>query len=360
MHSTPLKSWKRRYVAIGPAIGRGAVNCRTSVTTAAVYLALPLVICLASRLDGTWFMSGGGKGLFQHYGMLAIFATTPIIIILTTLALQKFLLAIEELHNYTLLGTIPPDLKRLVDRHVRSLALCGKSVRLFALFSLIGLLFSVANIVQTLKPITTYGNDVYDAYQYTYGFYSTKLYLCLIWTFAYPAALFIAVHITISLVAILRHMCRHDLLRIDFFHPDNCGGVSIFGSINFLVMSIYANFFAILYALHVTHAAKTYLLVAVAWFGLSFVFIVQSFGAVYHIHKFAAIKRKEALQLIGKTLTEQMLSLLTERKFSADLIHARNHILGLKTYPYSGPVLALVNAIRYTPAIVALVKLLVP
>jgi len=360
MHLIPLESLTRRYFALRPAIGTGAVNFRTSLITTATYLAIPLIICFAAHIDGTWWMRGGGKGFFQHYGMLTIFTTTPIIVILTALALQKFRLTMDGLHNYTFLGTVPPDLEKLVAWHVRSLSLRKQSAWLFVLFCLIGFLFGVANIVQTISPVKTYGNDVFDAIQYPYGFYFTKLYLCLIWTFSYPVALFIALHITISLVIILRYMCRHDLLRIDFFHPDNCGGVSIFGSINLLVMTIYANFFAVLYMLHVTHATKTYLTVTVPWFGLSFIFIIQSFGAVYHIHKFAAIKRNESLQMIGAFLNTQMLNLLTEKKFSADLIHARNHLLGLKTYPYAGPALAVVNAIRYVPAIVAVAKLFIP
>ena len=125
-------------------------------------------------------------------------------------------------------------------------------------------------------------------------------------------------------------------------------------------MAIYANCFAVLYALHVTHAAKTYLTVTVPWFCLSLVFLIQSFGAVYHIHKFASIKRNETLNAIGGFLNTQMQCLLAERKFSADMIHARNHLLGLKTYPYSGPVLAIVNAIRYAPAIIAVFKILLP
>jgi len=125
-------------------------------------------------------------------------------------------------------------------------------------------------------------------------------------------------------------------------------------------MTVYANCFAVLYALHVTHAAKTYLTVTVPWFCLSLVFLIQSFGAVYHIHKFASIKRNETLHMIGGFLNTQMLYLLTEKKFSSDMIHARNHLLALKTYPYSGPVLAIVNAIRYAPAAIAVFKLLLP
>jgi len=308
-------------------------------------------------------MRGSGKGLLQHYGILTIFATAPVIVLLTALSMQKFLLAMKNLASYTELGIVPPDLERLVARHMRSLSLRTKSVWLFVLFCLIGLLFTVANIAQTINPVRTYGNDVYDAFRYPFGFYSTKLYFLLIWSFCYPAAVFVAVHLTLSLIRILRHMCRHDLLRIDFFHPDNCGGVSVFGSINLLVMMIYGNLFAVLYMLHITHSAKTYLTVTIPWIVLSGIFFAQSFGAVYNIHRFAAIKRDESLNAISHLLTDQMGSLFTERRFSADLIHARNHLLGLHTYPYAKPVLAIVNFIRFAsviPALLTVAKLLTP
>ncbi len=360
MHVMPLKSLTRRYIALSSVICEDSVKWRTCIKATALYLTLPSIIFIASRIDGTWSMKTPGKGLFQHYGMLTIFLTAPAIIVLTIVLLQKFLSAMEGLHKYTPFGTVPPDLERLVARHMRSLSLRRKSAWLFLFFSLIGFLFGVANIIQTIDPVGTYGNDVFDAMQYPYGFYATKFYLCSLWTLVYPAALFVSVHVTTSLIIILRYMRQHDLLRIDFFHPDNCGGVSIFGSINMLIMLIYGNFFAVLYMLHITHVTKTYLLVTAPWSGLSLLFFVQSFGAVYHVHKFAAIKRRESLETISKLLTTEMDSLSTGKKFSADLIHARNHLLGLKTYPYAKPALAVVNAIRFAPAIVAVAKLLMP
>jgi hypothetical protein len=324
-----------------------------------IFIAFPTVICIGSKIDGTWRMEGSGKGFFQHYGMLTIFLATPLLVALSAIALQKFLEALGSLEKYSVGGKVPPELEEMVLKHVQSLSLRTKWGTILIVFSIVGLLFGVANILQTINPIQTYGNDVFDGYSYSLGFYLTKTYLCAIWIVAYPAALFVVLHITVSMVCILRYMCSQKLLRIDFFHPDNCGGVSAFGVINILIMGAYACLFAIMGALQVTHSRNDYATIVIPLLMVSLVFVAQSFGAVYYIHRFAAVKKKESLDIINGFLNTEMQSLFVTKQFSPGLIYARNHLLGIRTYPYAKLSTLLVNGFRFVPALAAIAKLVI-
>ena len=152
-------------------------------------------------------------------------------------------------------------------------------------------------------------------------------------------------------------MCAQKVLRIDFFHPDNCGGVSVFGLINILIMGVYACLFIVMGALQFTHSRNNYATIVVPLLVVSLVFIAQSFGAVYYIHRFAAIKKKESLAIINEHLNNEMQSVFATKRFSTGLIYARNHLIGIRTYPYANVSALLVNGFRFIPALAAIAKL---
>lgn len=358
MYLPRLAKLYKGYPTLSSCYGATGVDAKSALFTVGLWLTLPVLVTIGSYVDNTWCMPGDGRGLLRHYGVWSLFITTPLIALLVALVLSQFLQTMKLISKYSVSGSVPRDLRRKITLHVRSLCLRGNSQYVLWLLMFAGLACGFLNIRQTLYPLETYGQDVFDAYPYMWGFVLNKIYLCLIWTLIYPLAIFVTVHITVSMVTILHYMCRHSLLKIDFFHPDNCGGVSIFGSINALIMGVWATIFAVIACLFITHK-NNYATLVVALFAASVLLIVQSLGAVYYIHKFVQIKKSESVKEINELLNEEMRSTIRAGRFSSDLLAARNHILALNTYPYAKHTLALVNTLRYLPAAVALSQLVI-
>jgi hypothetical protein len=345
----------KNYPLLPLAVQGNQITLLSCIKCIAVTLVIPSLVCLGAWVDGTWEMQGNARGLSRHYGFWVQCATTPAIILLSAGALSAFLRAIGSLERYSISGVVPKDLRRLAGSHVISICLLGDSRFILYFAMLIGGMWTAVNIVETSNPTATYGNPVFDSPEHLYGFLTTKLFLVFNWALVYPITLFIVIHITWSMVLILRYMCSHRLLRIDFFHSDNCGGVSAFGTINLLIMGVYLNFFLVIASLALTHSARYSTLTLSALFA-SIIFVVQSFGAVYYIHRFVAIKKHEFLVVINNQLDIQMLTTVAAGQFSSDLLMARNHLISLRTYPYTRQVAAVVNAIRLSPALLGLLK----
>src|SRR5687768_10488171 len=103
-----------------------SVSFLHSRTARRVYLVaactLPLLIALASWIDGTLSMSEPAKGLSQHYGFWAIFLTTPVLILLTAYLYDLFVKHIERPATYCveLTDEMSGRLNDLVTSHVES------------------------------------------------------------------------------------------------------------------------------------------------------------------------------------------------------------------------------------------------
>lgn len=357
MRLPSITSAIKRYPLLPLTLDSNSITYISCMRSLAVMMILPALVCFGALIDGTWRMADNARGLSRHYGFWTQCVTTPIIILLSVVALQTFLKTIGSLERYSVSGEIPRNLRRLISEHVISLCLRRRSRFILYLCMLTGGMWTVVNVAETTDPLKTYGNLIYDSPDHIVGFFATKFFLFFNWTLAYPLALFVVIHITISMISILRHMCQYKILRIDFFHPDNCGGVSIFGNINSIIMAVYFNLFIVIISLLLTHSNRypTLMLAAIT---ATIVFLLQSFGVVYSIHAFAAMKRKEYLGVINEQLNSQMVTTIHAGRFSADLLSARSHLLSLKTYPYTSQVRLAVNAMRFLPAVVALTKLL--
>jgi len=236
-------------------------------------------------------MQGLDKGFTQHYGFWAIFVTTPIILFLTRRLNEKFLGSMRALDDYCVNLTHEMRSKRdkLVHRHVQSLSLRSRTVSIFVLVVFVFVCWWLLNIITTISPFNTYRHDVFDAYAHSFGFYLAKIYALLLFTLVYAVAVFIALHVTISMISILKFLHQHNVLRINLFHEDNCGGTSRFGNINLIILGIYANFFSVMYMMYLTHR-QTYLAIMVSLIACSFLAITQSLTAVFYIHKSVAKK----------------------------------------------------------------------
>jgi hypothetical protein len=318
---------------------------------------LPLLIIIGSFLDGTWRMAAPARGLAQHYGYWTIFATSPIIILLVCFALQKFITAVQKTDQYCigLDDETRRRLDKLIQRHVASLQMRSESVWVFIFIVVILLCWWIVNIVKTIHPVDTYGHDVFDSYAHPFGFYSAKAYIFIVFTCVYSVALFLSLHITVSLISILKFLRRNEILLINFFHADNCGGTAQFGNINLLILAVYANFFAIIYAMYETHH-QTYFVMITSLASCSAVAALQSVAAVFHIHKAVAQKKQECIEEVAAKLNQQMGQALRGDRFRNDLLAFRNHLIGIHTFPYAPKALMAVNVIRFAPAVLGILS----
>jgi len=346
----------RRYPLLSVVVEESGITTRSCFKTSLGLLILPSLVCLGVYLDGTWNMGNAGKGLVQHYGFWAQCITTPIIAILTGATLNCFLSTMHSLEKYSTSGELPRDLRRMINKEILSISLRRRSRFLLYLMMVTGLCFGILNVRQTMDPKAIYGNEVYDSISHTFGFVLTKPFLFFNWALVYPIAIFLIVHVTISMVRIRNYMCSNELLRIDFFHPDNCGGVSVFGDINTYIMGVYINFFAVLIALDLTHERKYETLVLFASLA-SIGFIFQSVGVVYSIRRFVQEKKREYLEVINKKLDSQVRAAIPAGSL-ADLLIVRNHVLSLKSHPYTRQASVIVNAIRFAPVAIVALKLI--
>jgi hypothetical protein len=319
-----------------------------------------LLVVFAAWRDHTFFLPGADKGLLEHYGFITFFITTPIVAFLSWQILRHLVGLLGKLPAFVLDRKVPQQLRRRVHRHWRSLALRSQTRWLLFLFALIGVYFTILNIRMTLHPTDIYGSDVFDSSAHFSGFVAGKIYAVVLFVLVYPVSMFLCLHTTVTLVATLRLICKERVLRLDFFHPDNCGGVSEFGYINVLVMGIYACFGITIAAMLKTHDYR-YNVQALPMVVLSVLTVVQSFLAVYYLSKSVRLKKDEALQSVNDKLNQHLSSLGdSDGTFPDELLSVRTHLLAVKTYPYARPVSTVVNVLRFAPAVLALLHFIYP
>jgi hypothetical protein len=326
--------------------------------SAVVLLVLPLLILLSTWIDGTISIDGG-KGFSQHHGFWVIFVTTPGLILLSGTLLDRFVKILSNPGEY--LSDRATAAQRsafdaIVEEELQSLRL--QSPLRYALYFgvLVGLCYFIINVIKTWRPQGTYGHDVFDAWQHLAGYLTTKCYLLPVFLLVYPVAIFVAFHVTWSMVRVLRYLCNNDVLEISYFHEDDCGGTSCFGEINLFVMAIYTLLFAVLLGMLETHD-RTYFVTRSGAIFCSVAITVQSVAAVWAIHAFVRKKKQARLREITKRLDEDLESSLKHYdSFRNDLLAARNHVHGIHTFPYAAKVALAVNGLRFAPAAIAIIS----
>ena len=346
-----------RYFLLDRNPVRGGGHVSRRAVGLAVYLTFPILIAAACLFDHTFTMVDPAKGFTQHYGFWAIFATTPIILFMTSYLLYKFTNTICDVDEYCVDASaeVRRSVETLVRRHVESLGLRSRSVAILVML-VIGLLWwCILNVLNTTTPTDTYRHDVFDSYAHPSGFVVTKVYVFIVFAAAYAVAIFVAVHVTLSMISIMKYLRINKIFRIDLFHADNCGGLSRFGNINLLIMGIYINFFIVIFAMYRTHQT-TYPVMLFSLIGSSVLAFAQSVVAVYHIHLAVAARKEECLEVVVERLNDLApLSLPPKNRFPTELLALRNHVAGVSTFPYARGAAAAVNVIRFAPAAMAVV-----
>jgi len=350
----------QNYVILdGSPIGRLRFVSRRLIAVC-IYLLLPCAMGIAARLDGTWKLPGNDKGFSQHFGYWVLFLTTPVVLLVTAHLLETFTATIRSLDVLYVRSSanLQRKTERLIAHHLDHLSLRTlPAISLCLFIVLVMVFFCIVNVINTSSPGAvrhTYGHDSYDALPHVLSFYVGKTYIFLVFPVVYAIALFVAFQVTYAMMSILRFLGNNDMLQINLFHEDNCGGTSRFGNANLLIMAIYANFITVRAMMYLTHHT-TYFVANASLLGCSVAAAAQSVIAVYSIHRVLVRKKHECIEALAHRLNVDVdTTLRAGGRFSSDVLAFRNHVAGLYTYPYAKPALAAVNVIRFLPAAFAL------
>jgi len=306
----------------------------------------------ASLLDGTLRLPAPGRGLMEHYGFQASFVSAPLMLLTCLHAVSNFLRILAKIDDMLVPGADPAAVRSIVKPHVDSLLLRGNWRNALWLFMFIGVAVSIAIFRKLDAPREFWGNDVFNATRYTYGFLAANLFLLLLWGFVCPVGFFYALHLTFSSETIVARLRKAGMLRLDFLHVDRCGGMSRFGTLNFLVMLIYVWPFGAMYVLHLTHQ-YTYLSLIGGAIATSAAFVFQSIYGIYWVSPAITSERASVVGFLNARVAEAMDG---TRDFAAALatLEYRERVLAVSSFPYSTTISAAVNIMRFAPAAIAL------
>lgn len=336
------------------------LSYRGTLLLLAVFTFLGGLVPLGSAIDDTLIMRGDAKGFLQHYGVWAFLVTSPIMAILTCKCYAEFLNLLKRLDGFCIDDPTKKQrnaITKTAKKHAESIRLTTNTKYVLYLMLVVGLLSSINNVLQTVDPKSTYGNDVFDAFPYRWGFLANKLYLGVTWTFLYPTVIFVTGHVALSLFAILRRLHRKELLKVDFFSPDQCGGLSEFGRLNLHIMFVYAAIFTVLASLVMTHT-NMYPTIEIPLVAFSVFFVAQSILAVLPVHNALKRAKESRLKAFSRTLSQACDADVTA-SFPLGIYFAYEHVRSLRTVPYTTGTGHLVNVLRISPSLFAVVKALV-
>jgi hypothetical protein len=314
-----------------------------------------LVVLGASIADGTLQLPGTGRGLLNHYGFQASFLAGPLVLLTTYYAVSLFIRILRNIDDVLVPDADISLVRAIIKPHVNSIFLRAQWRGILWFFMFTGLAISIVLFSKLDAPSTYWGNDVFNATKYRYGFVAGNLFFFGLWSVVYPVGVFYALHLTLSMEMIVARLKRRNLLRLNFLHIDNCGGMSRFGTLNFVIMLIYVWPATAVYAFHFTHQYTYFSLIAGAA-AVSVVLIAQSIYGIYWISRTINYEKKEEVMLLNDQIAK---ALNGERKnFAAAgaTLQYRDRVVSVSPFPYSGNVAAAVNVMRIAPTVLAVVN----
>lgn len=309
----------------------------------------------ASIADDTLWLPAPGRGLLHHYGFQASVLAAPVVLLTTYYALSFFLRVLRDIDDLLVANADISSVRAVIRPHIESIFLRRVWSGFLPLFMFIGVASSIVIFRKLNVPATYWGNDVFNATYYQYGYAVANLFLLFLWGTVYPLGLFYAFHVTLSMEMIVRRLKGLNLLRLNFLHVDKCGGMSRFGTLNFIVMTIYVAPFAAITAFHFTHQS-TYLSLVIAAIGMSVLFIGQSFYGIYTVSRTIAAERRAIVTSLNGKISNAMEG--TRKNFAAAgaTLQYRDKVMSVSSFPYSDKISAAVNALRLAPAAITVAR----
>lgn len=290
----------------------------------------------AACLDGTTKLPVPGKGFRQHNGYIVLHLMAPVALSLSLLALERFSRLLEKPEPHFIRGAGKQQFREFRDKQLESLNLHSGFIGLLALGIVTGAICTTLVLMQVINPFATYGNDVFNALRYPYGYYAANTYLGLTWTVIIPFSLYIVLHITISMALVLHRARELQVLHIDLFHPDNCGGLSDFGDLNLLLTLYYAPIIISILALAETHIRRYTSLLLPASI-LPIILVTQAVIGVVAMYRAVQTEKQKRLEELKELLDETLGAPKNAGGGTTALLLWR-HIHDVNAMPYSDSV----------------------
>jgi hypothetical protein len=331
---------------------------RLSVVLGLILLSLVWVVIIiaASIADDTLQLPEPGRGLLNHYGFQASVLAAPLVLLTAYYAISYFMRILRDLHELLMPDADMSVVRAIIKPHVDSIFLRGKWRNILWFFMFIGVAISIAIFRKLDAPSEYWGNDVFNATYYRYGFVAGNLFFLWLWGFVYPVGFFYALHLTLSMDMIVVRLKRRNLLRLNFLHIDKCGGTSKFGTLNFIIMLMYVWPSAAIYAFHFTHQ-YTYLSLIAGACAISVLFIVQSIYGIYWVSRTIRSERKAVVALLNNQIAKAMDGARKNFAAAGATLQYRDQVLSVNAFPYSRNIAAAVNILRFAPTALAAVRL---
>lgn len=339
-----------RIIATGFHLN-GAPNGRLILGVLLIALAQALVVFIGSAIDGTLFLLDNGDGFLEHYGVWAILITDPLLIISVSFAYRKF---------FNSLNSIPINVKldhtnkveKTIFPYVEFLHFKRHSKYIYALLLAVGVLCWLNNIRQTVTPTVFYGNDVFDALQYRWGFLANKLNLFYSWVFVYPLVGFALITMSVSLRLILQKLVSDESVAPTVLHPDGCYGLSSLGTLNVALLAPYFLAFCVMFALLITHQSNYFSVVAPLLI-LSVIMVMVSFIIIGPVTKLGRKVHKQTYEKLvedGKNYNSK------NSKFKQKFEIERLCFAEVSATPYTKWSSSTINIFRIVPIVLTTLK----
>lgn len=304
------------------------------------------LVFLGSFVDGTLYLPGNGDGFLEHYGVWAILITDPLLLLCTAFAYRRFHTALLTLPIKA--GSAGSERVSETSRfYINILNLNGRSIFAYILLVIVGALSWINNIHQTIDPVYFYGNDVFDGFNYRYGFLSNKLNLFNSWVFVYPIVGFQLIWMSLSVRIILQKLVKEDQVSPNVLHPDGCYGLLDLGILNIALLVPYLLSYFVIFCLVITHE-KNYFTVDAALVCLTLALIAASYftigpitglGRQVHQRTYERLKAKSS-EYNGNS-----------KKFETRFAFERLYFPQVSATPYTSWFKAILAVIRLTPIV---------
>jgi hypothetical protein len=325
------------------------------LSCAIIILMWALAIVGASIHDNNLHLPSPGRGLLDHYGFQATFVVAPLMLGTCYLAISHFLRLLRNLDDVLVADADPSAVRAILKPHIESLLLRSDWRYVLLLMMIIGLGGSIWIFRKLDAPQNFWGNDVFNAMYYPYSFIAANLYLAVVWSVICPVVIFYVLHITASAEIIVSRLRKRNLFRLNFLHIDNCGGMSGFGKLNFLIMLIYIWPFGAFYALSITHR-YTYLSLIIGVIIVSTLLVGQSIYGIYSVSKTITSEREAFVALLNQQIAKAMEGTRTNFTSAVAAMQYRDRVLSVTPVPYSARIAAAVNVLRFAPPAIAIIK----
>jgi hypothetical protein len=307
--------------SLGHELVRGRFLLRLSTTTtnsgavgvaawriAAFHLLFPTAAILAGISEATLHLSGGGRGVLDHYGFHALFLSAPVL----TWMLSAFVLRLVAIIADATWFEGSLNAKKLQDELVKLAT--GRDRRgaiLLALMRSVGVAAAIANASSTRYPLLVYGQDVWDSIHHPTGYVVGRAFLTYYWVYLLPLVAYfaaIATYATVRIALLVEESSDHELRC---FAADGCGGFRALGSLMTAVVYMYVPIVIVVVALSHTHTNFYPTLKLSA--ALAILIPAQLFLPFIRLHRTMVLLKQRKLAKIEKLLTE------AERTIPAEL-----------------------------------------